>query len=79
VLAYMIVTWTGYHGIVPIYVETYLLPFHLLFAVLAVVGPLRDLGVRLSLAPLIRGRPTRLFSYFLVAMPLIAIASWTML
>ena len=79
VLAYAIVAWaSGYRGISPAYVETYLLPFHLLFAVIAVVGLLRELGVRLPLTPLMRDLLARLFSYVLVATPVIAMVSWNL-
>jgi hypothetical protein len=79
ILAYAIVAWaSGYRGISPAYFETYLLPFHLLFAVIAVAGLLHELGVRLPLTPLMRDRLARLLSYVLVATPMIAMASWNL-
>jgi hypothetical protein len=78
-VAYAVVAWASdYHGISPSYIETYLLPFHLLFAVVAIAGPVTRLGKFLPLREPFRGRLAQTCSHLLAAMVLIAVASWNL-
>lgn len=76
-LAYGLVRWVpSYRGIAPSYVETYLLPFHLLFATIAVVGPLTRLCAWLTRMGFTHVRLVRLTPHFFVASVLMTVAGW---